>query len=64
MNVTNNERLTYNVTDAAQVLGCSRDYMYKLMRREDFDCVVQLGKRKLISRAKLAAWVDRQTVKE
>ncbi len=53
--------LVYNVTEAAAALGISRRTMYELMNREDFPASLKVGRRRLISKARLAEWVDAQT---
>lgn len=55
-----NEKLALSVTEAAELIGVSRPFFYELMRRDDFDAVVQLGRRKVISRSKLEEWLRRQ----
>ena len=57
----NEEKITMNVSEAAAALGISRPTFYEIMRREDFDCVLKIGRRKLVSRSKLEEWVKRQT---
>lgn len=56
------EKLTYSVTEAAEVLGVSRPTMYELIRREGFPSL-KVGRRVLISRQRLAEWVDQQAGK-
>ncbi len=56
--------LVYNVTEAAAAPGISRRTMYELMNREDFPASLKVGRRRLISKARLAEWVDAQTQKE
>lgn len=55
-----NEKLGLSVTEAAELIGVSRPFFYELMRRDDFDAVVHLGRRKVISRSKLEEWLRRQ----
>lgn len=55
-----NEKIALSVTEAAELIGVSRPFFYELMRRDDFDAVVQLGRRKVISRTKLEEWMRRQ----
>ena len=54
------DRLTFNVTEAAAALGISRPKMYELLRSGEIPSF-QIGTRRLISRAGLAAWVEPQT---
>ena len=52
--------LTYNVEQAAEVLGVSRSKLYDdLLHRPDFP-VVTIGHRKLIPRRQLEQWLERQ----
>lgn len=53
------ERLTLNITEAAQALGISRPAMYTLIHREGFPSL-KVGSRRLISRELLAEWVRAQ----
>ena len=55
----NPERLAYNVSEAAEVLGLSRPTLYQLMGRADFPAF-KIGRRTLISADGLRAWVQRQ----
>lgn len=55
-----NEKLALSVTEAAALLGISRPTVYTLIHRADFPAF-KLGKRTLISRAGLAAWVEKQS---
>lgn len=57
------EKLTYSVTEAAEALGVSRPTIYELIRREGFP-TFKVGSRVLISRQRLAEWVDQQAGKE
>ena len=58
--VKQNERLTFNVSEAAAALGISRPKMYELLRSGEIPSF-QIGTRRLISRAGLAEWVERQS---
>jgi len=51
--------LVYNVTEAAQALGISRQSMYNLIHLEGFPTLM-VGGRRLISRELLAEWVKTQ----
>ena len=57
-------RITLSAAEAAAALGVSRTTMYEIMRRADCDFTFMLGGRRLISREKLEAWVERQTAKQ
>ncbi len=56
--------LVYSVAEAAEALGISRKTMYELLNRDDFPAALRIGSRRLISKARLAEWVDAQTQKE
>jgi len=60
MIIRDNERLTYNVSDAAAVLNVSRNTMYAIMRRDDFHAAFRVGDRWLISREGLKDWMTKQ----
>lgn len=55
------EKIALSVVESAALIGVSKTKMYEIIRREDCDFVFMLGGRRLISRAKLEAWIDRQT---
>lgn len=57
-----NERIALSVSEAAQLIGVSKTKMYELIRQDDSDFAFMLGGRRLISRSKLEAWVERQTM--
>lgn len=56
-----NEKIALSVSEAAALIGVSKTTMYELLKRSDCDFSVLLGGRRLVSRAKLEAWIDRQT---
>lgn len=49
-----------NAGQIAALLGISRAGAYQLLRRADFP-TLHIGKRKLVPKDKLLAWIDRQT---
>ncbi|MDO4270335.1 MAG: helix-turn-helix domain-containing protein [Eubacteriales bacterium] len=49
-----------NAGQIAELLGISRAGAYQLLRRADFP-TLHIGKRKLVPKDKLIAWIDRQT---
>lgn len=49
-----------NATQVSEVLGISRAGAYNLMHREDFPTLL-IGKRMLVPKDKLLAWIDRNT---
>ena len=57
------ERITLSASEAAAILGISKTKMYELMKREDCDFAFMLGGRRLISRSRLEAWIERQVEK-
>ncbi len=58
-----NERIALSVQEAADMLGISKAKMYGVLKSDDCDFAFRLGGRRLISRSKLEAWIDRQTKK-
>ena len=58
-----NERIALSVSEAAQLIGVSKTKMYEIIRQDDSDFAFMLGGRRLVSRSKLEAWVERQTAK-
>ena len=56
------EKLAISVDEAAALLGISRPTVYELIHREDFPSF-QIGRRTLISRVRLAEWVEAQASK-
>ena len=57
------ERITLSAAEAAAILGISKTKMYELMKREDCDFAFMLGGRRLISRSRLEAWIEKQAEK-
>lgn len=53
------EKIALNVTETAEVLGVSRTVVYQLMHRDDFPSF-KIGKRTLVPKAALEAWVNKQ----
>ena len=56
-----NDRIALSVPEAAACIGISKSKMYELIRRDDADFTLQIGGRRLVSRSKLEARVERQT---
>ena len=52
--------LVLNATQVSEVLGISRAGAYNLMHRNDFPTLL-IGKRMLVPKDKLLAWIDRNT---
>ena len=57
------DRITLSAAEAAETLGISKTKMYEIMKQPDVDFSFMLGGRRLINRAKLEEWIDRQTEK-
>ena len=53
------EKLTLSVEEMGELLGVSRQTAYNLIHRADF-LVLRIGKRVLIPKKQLEAWMDRQ----
>lgn len=54
------EKLTLSVEEAGKMLGVSRQIAYQLSRRADFP-TLHIGRRVLVPRKQLEAWMDRMT---
>lgn len=54
------DKLTYSLTETAQVLGLSRPTVYTLIKQPGFP-VFQIGGRKLVSVEGLRDWIRSQT---
>ena len=51
--------ITLSAEQVAQVLGISRAGAYTLMHSKDFP-TIQIGKRMVVSKDKLLAWMEKQ----
>ena len=56
-----NEKIALSVVEAAALIGVSKTKMYEIMRLSDCGLAFMLDGRRLVSRVKLEAWIDRQT---
>ncbi|MBR2075003.1 MAG: helix-turn-helix domain-containing protein [Fibrobacter sp.] len=56
-------KITYSVTEAAQVLGLSRPTVYRLIDRPDFPSV-RVGSRVLIPCGLLQEWLEEQATRK
>ena len=54
-----NEKLTLSVEEAGELLGVSRQIAYQLAHWADFP-ILRVGRRILVPRKQLEAWMDRQ----
>ena len=54
-----NEKLTLSVEEAGKLLGVSRQVAYQLIHRPDFP-TLHIGRRVLVPKKQLEAWMDRQ----
>ena len=54
-------KIALSAEEAADMLGISRTKLYEIIKQKDCDFTFMIGGRRLISKAKLEAWVDRQT---
>lgn len=52
--------IALSVQEAADLIGVCKTTMYEIIKREDCDFAFMLGGRRLISRARLEAWIDAQ----
>ena len=55
------EKITLNVTEAAEALGVSRPTLYQLIHRSDFPSF-KIGNRTVIPKKALEEWAIKQTV--
>ena len=56
-----NEKIAISVPEAAALIGVSKTKMYEIIKQADCDFMFMLGGRRLITRTKLEAWIERQT---
>lgn len=54
------DRITFSVTEAAEVLGVSRSFMYQLVKENRIPSF-KLGNRRLIPKESLEAWIRNNT---
>lgn len=54
------EKLAISVSKMAEIMDVSRPTAYRILEQPDFDAAFRVGGRVLISRERLAAWIDRQ----
>ncbi len=51
------EKLVYNVSEVAELLGISKAYAYNLVKQKRIP-VLDFGKRKVIPKKSLEAWIQ------
>ncbi len=56
------EKLTYSVTEVAEVLGISRSLAYRLVKERELP-VLYLGNRKVIPKLVLEKWIEEKFYK-
>ncbi len=54
------EKITYSVQEVAELLGISKSYAYQLVKEKKLP-ILDLGKRKVIPKALLEAWIQENT---
>lgn len=54
------DKITFNASDIAQLLGISRSAAYELMHREDFPTIT-IGKRMVVLQNQFYEWINRQS---
>jgi len=57
---TTQERPTMSVADAAKLIGVSAPTMYAITERKDFTALIRVGRKKLILKSRLLAWLESQ----
>ena len=55
------EKLVYNVSEVAELLGLSRSYTYELVKQKRLP-VLDLGKRKVIPKKGLEEWIQKTSI--
>ncbi len=54
------EKITYSVQEVAELLRISKSYAYQLVKEKKLP-ILDLGKRKVIPKALLEAWIQENT---
>lgn len=54
------DKITFNASDIAQLLGISRSAAYELMHREDFPTIT-IGKRMVVLQSQFYEWINQQS---
>ena len=61
MNNEINDKLAVSVADFAKMLSVSKPIAYKIIKRDDFNGVIKIGKRTLISVDEAKKWIKLHT---
>lgn len=51
------EKLVYNATEMAEVLGISRSYAYQLIKQKKVP-VIEIGNKLMVPKKQLQRWID------
>lgn len=51
------EKLVYNATEMAEVLGISRSYAYQLIKQKKVP-VIEIGNKMMVPKKQLQRWID------
>ena len=54
------DKITFNASDIAQLLGIRRSAAYELMHREDFPTIT-IGKRMVVLQNQFYEWINQQS---
>lgn len=54
------EKLAYNISEVAELLGISKSYAYHLAKENKLP-ILELGKRKIILKVSLERWLQEKT---
>ena len=56
------ERLAYSITEAAKIIGISRTLLYNVLDAGNGPPTLKLGRRRLVRRAALDAWLREKQI--
>lgn len=51
------EKLVYNATEMAEILGISRSYAYQLIKQKKVP-VIEIGNKMMVPKKQLQRWID------
>ena len=54
------EKLAYNISEVAELLGISKSYAYQLAKENKLP-ILELGKRKIVLKESLEKWLQQNT---